>query len=298
MSSLLVTNYWHPGPETRQDLTFCIDFSVPVERVKRILLAAATELQDHPGFSRVYAPEVLVKQTDSLGVHYDLRYWINAWKDIPPPIARDLVNTSVLNHLRAAGISLAYPKEDVYYARMPIRHYDTLSQKDRRKIIAEVELFSYLPGEDLDYLAQLIRYFNYKPGETIVKSGDEGDAMYILLEGVADVFIEKDGKMIKIDRLSPGQFFGEMALLTGEPRSADVVAATDILVYQIQREHLQIIFGKHPEFVEKVSEIIVDRKYRNAYKLKDHEESMSQEITINTNLLLGKIRAFFKGAKN
>ena len=88
------------------------------------------------------------------------------------------------------------------------------------------------------------------------------------------------------------------ALLTAEPRSADVVAVTDILVHQIQRDHLQIIFGKHPEFVEIVSEIIVDRKYHNAYKLKDHKESISKEVTVNTNVLLGKIRAFFKGSIN
>ena len=85
--------------------------------------------------------------------------------------------------------------------------------------------------------------------------------MYILVEGIADVLIEENGKMIKVSQLYPGQFFGEMSLLTGEPRSADVIAVTDLAVYQLHSEDLLKTFHEHPDLVEKISKIIVDRKY-------------------------------------
>jgi CRP-like cAMP-binding protein len=121
--------------------------------------------------------------------------------------------------------------------------------------------------------------------------------MYILVEGLADVLIAENGKMVKVSQLHPGQFFGEMSLLTGEPRSADVVATTDLAVYQLQRDHLAKTFKDHPDFVEKISEIIVERKYRNAQKIKELEESTRGVPTVNTNLLIEKIRALFKPGK-
>lgn len=296
MSTLLVTNYWKSGSETRQEALFCIDYSVSSERVKRVLLAAATEAQNQPGFVKRRQLEIILKNTTALGVEYEIRYWISAWQKITPSRAQHIINTTVLNHLKTAGISPAYPKQDVYHQEMPTRHYDAASMSDRKQIVSGVELFSYLPSMEIEHLAKQIRYFNFKAGDPIVKSGDDGDSMFILVEGIADVLVPENGKKVKIGQLHPGQFFGEMSLLTGEPRSADVVAATDLAVFQLQSEDLQKTFHDYPAFVEKISAIIVDRKYENAERLRELNEITSNEVTVNTNLLMKKIRPFFKGS--
>jgi CRP-like cAMP-binding protein len=86
-----------------------------------------------------------------------------------------------------------------------------------------------------------------------------------------------------------------MSLLTGEPRSADVDATTDLAVYQLHSKDLIKTFHDHPDFVEKISEIIVDRKYQNAERLRELNEITSNEVVVNSNLLMQKIRSFFKG---
>jgi CRP-like cAMP-binding protein len=104
--------------------------------------------------------------------------------------------------------------------------------------------------------------------------------------------------MEKISQLYPGQFFGEMSLLTGESRSADVVATTDLVVYQLQPEHLSKAFNDHPDMIERISEILVERKYQNAQKLRDLKESVSAISPENPGLFVKKIRDFFKGVKS
>jgi len=295
MGISLVTNYWKSGSETRQESVFCIDYSVPSERVKRVLYAAATEANNQSGFVKRRQPEILIINTTELGVVYEIRYWINAWQIITPSKALHSVNSAVINHLRTAGISLAYPKQDIYHQDMPTRHYDAASLSDRKNIITGVELFSSLPEKEIESLANQMRYFTFKSGEPIVKSGDDGDSMYILVEGIADVLIAENSKMVKISQLYPGQFFGEMSLLTGESRSADVIANTDLAVYQIKSVDLNKTFHEYPDFVEKISEIIVDRKYQNAERLRELNEITSDKTTVNSNLLMKKIRSFFKG---
>ena len=124
MGTMLVTNYWKSGSETRQEAVFCIDYSVPSERVKRVLISAATETLNQPGFVVRHQPEIFIKNTTELGVEYEIRYWINAWQEITPAKALHYINEAVLKHLRTAGISLAYPKQDIYHQDMPTRHYD------------------------------------------------------------------------------------------------------------------------------------------------------------------------------
>jgi len=295
MGTLLVTNYWKSGSETRQEAVFCIDYSVPSERVKRVLLAAATEVLNQPGFVNRQPPEIFIRKTTYVGIEYEIRYWINAWQKIGPAQALHHVNTAVLNHLRTAGISLAYPKQDIYHQGMPKRHFDAASLSDRKNIITVVDLFSHLPPEEIEYLANHLHYCNFRSGEQIVKTGDRGDSMFILVEGLADVLIPEKGKMVKISQLYPGQFFGEMSLLTGETRSADVIAATDLVVYQLKSDDLIKTFHDNPGFVEKISQIIVDRKYQNVERLRELDKLTSSEVTVNSNLLMKKIRSFFKG---
>jgi len=298
MSTLLVTNFWNPHSETRQEITYCVDFSVPVERVRRVLLAAAKEVLEQQGFLKNRQPDVLVKNTTDLGIVYEIRYWIQAWHQITPSKSRNSINTIVLRHLRTAGISLAYPKQDIYHKKMPVRHYDAATLSDRVKIVSMVELFSHLPEDAIEELANHMDHIVFKANDTIVKIGDDGDSMFIIVEGVAEVHLSENGNMVKVSQLYPGQFFGEMSLLIGEPRSADVVATTDLVAYRLQREHFSKTFEKYPHFIEKSSEILVERKYQNAQLLRELEERAATTIPENPRLLGAKIRAFFSGAKS
>jgi CRP-like cAMP-binding protein len=85
-----------------------------------------------------------------------------------------------------------------------------------------VPLFSSLTKRQITSIAKTAVERNYKPGETIVKQGDKGIGFYLMLDGGADVL--KTGQ--KVGALSKGQFFGEMALLEEQPRTAEVRASS------------------------------------------------------------------------
>ncbi|HEX9096649.1 MAG TPA: cyclic nucleotide-binding domain-containing protein [Candidatus Dormibacteraeota bacterium] len=94
---------------------------------------------------------------------------------------------------------------------------------DPTESLRRVPLFAGLDRKELDMLAKLAREQRYEPGATIVKSGAGGHGLYIIKEGTVSVV--RDGQ--KVASMGPGQFFGEISVLDGGPRTADVKADTE-----------------------------------------------------------------------
>ena len=94
---------------------------------------------------------------------------------------------------------------------------------DATESLRRVPLFAGLDRKELELLAKLAKEQRYEPGTTIVKAGASGHGLYIIKEG--NVSVVRDGQ--KVASFGPGQFFGEVSVLDGGPRTADVKADTD-----------------------------------------------------------------------
>ena len=94
---------------------------------------------------------------------------------------------------------------------------------DPTESLRRVPLFSGLDRKELELLAKLAKEQRYEPGATIVKTGAGGHGLYIIKEG--NVSVVRDGQ--KVASMGPGQFFGEISVLDGGPRTADVKADTE-----------------------------------------------------------------------
>jgi CRP-like cAMP-binding protein len=94
---------------------------------------------------------------------------------------------------------------------------------DPTESLRRVPLFAGLDRKELDLLAKLAKEQRYEPGATIVRSGASGHGLYIIKDG--SVSVVRDGQ--KVASMGPGQFFGEISVLDGGPRTADVKADTD-----------------------------------------------------------------------
>ena len=94
---------------------------------------------------------------------------------------------------------------------------------DPTESLRRVPLFAGLDRKELELLAKLAKEQRYEPGATIVKTGAGGHGLYVIKEG--NVSVVRDGK--KVASMGPGQFFGEISVLDGGPRTADVRADTD-----------------------------------------------------------------------
>ena len=120
-------------------------------------------------------------------------------------------------------------------------------EEEIAKILENINIFRTLtPNERV----KIVRYFEqktYKPGELIVKEGEEGDRMFIIKEGAVKVTKKlADGGEEVLANLVDGDFFGEMALLDGSPRSASVYAVSPVQMLELYRSSLEEFIQKNP----------------------------------------------------
>lgn len=297
IGTTVVTNFMQPQARSRLELYFTLDFGVPSERAVRVLTAAVRAVLGGPGRPlEDPKPSIRINRISELGVEYRVRYWVLP-ADLSPNKSRHIVITSILDHLQQAGLSLAYPKRDAFHSAMPQRHFDATSPADRRALLSRVELLEALSAEELDRLTSRIETRRFLEGETLIRRGDAGESMFVLVEGLVYVFAENDGTEVKVAQIVPGQFFGEMSLLTGEARSATVTAASDTIAYEITKEHMAALLTARPGLMEHMSKVVADRKLRNVKTLEHAtQQEQQEEKTTMAQQVMARMKAFFTSA--
>lgn len=115
------------------------------------------------------------------------------------------------------------------------------------EVLAKVPLFSGLPEEERERLGALLRVRRYARGEVIFLEGDQGTSLCLIAEGRIRIQLTgTDGREVVINVYGPGEIFGEMALLDGEPRSADAIAQDAARVFWLQRDDFAAFLDSHP----------------------------------------------------
>jgi CRP-like cAMP-binding protein len=112
-------------------------------------------------------------------------------------------------------------------------------------VLASVPLFKDLPPRDLRRVAGLAEETWFNAGRVVVEEGQPGSSFYVILDGEARV--TKGATARPLARLGPGDHFGEMALLDGQPRSATVIAETSLDTVRIRRAAFRELLKKEPE---------------------------------------------------
>ncbi|MGB9600394.1 MAG: cyclic nucleotide-binding domain-containing protein [Myxococcota bacterium] len=108
--------------------------------------------------------------------------------------------------------------------------------------LKEVSLFKNISSERLARIATIAKEIEFSRGDKIINEGDEGDSLFIIVDGRVSIYKGKEA----IASLGPKDFFGEMAILDSEPRSASVIADTEIICLKISREDFtEILIDEH-----------------------------------------------------
>jgi len=113
-----------------------------------------------------------------------------------------------------------------------------------RDALAQVPLFAGMPPRFLKRLADKMDEQRFMEGATIVRQGEPGDTFYVLVEGEAKV---KDANGRTLSRLIPGDFFGEISLMDGGPRTATVVAETNLTTLALSRKDFSALLQSEPK---------------------------------------------------
>jgi CRP/FNR family transcriptional regulator, cyclic AMP receptor protein len=129
--------------------------------------------------------------------------------------------------------------------------------------IENVPLFKSLQEHELRILAAHLSSRKYSEGETVISEGEKSTDLYIIIEGRARVSLKRQqAEDITIDELGPGQFFGEMGLLDGKPRSADVVCLTECNMFCLEREDFNEVVKRNPSILQSLVIELCDRLRR------------------------------------
>jgi small-conductance mechanosensitive channel/CRP-like cAMP-binding protein len=256
-------------------LQIAIDYHVPPATVIGVLTQAASNVEgiarEMPCFARIggFGDSALVYEIKYFTTDYSLRDRIDAD-----------VRRAVWYALRRNGIPIPFPVRAVQRYEEPAPHHP--AHHDLLGRLAAIDILSPLPPEALRAIADAARVHVYSKGETILRHGTEGDSMFVVHEGTVSVRVDND----EVARLEPGDFFGEMALLTGERRTADIVAVTDVVAVEIAKDALAPVLLDHPELAASISAKVMERRGSlDALRDEAHEDEQHS--------VLSRIRAYF-----
>ena len=163
------------------------------------------------------------------------------------------------------------------------------------EILRRTLIFRHLDDPGLFELGARLHHLSFAPGELIVRQGDDGDSMYIVIRGqVAISYAGIDRAEIQVAVISPGEFFGEASLLTGERRNASAIALSRVDCYKLDKAALEVIMSNRPELAEDMSVVLAHRVTElDTTREKADLEALRLREAENQTQLLARIRRFF-----
>jgi len=254
----------------------------PVKTI-HVVREAVREAQN---VSQKITPIVRIRNLSDSGVDYEVKYWLEDYAKYNDTDA--LVRERIWYAFRRAGLTFAYPTRTLFVER-PLR--SGISEGKEGAIIerlSAVDIFSPLSHEETTMLAQAASSHVFAPAETVIRAGDPGSSMFVVHGGKVSVQIMDNGRSRTVATLEEGAFFGEMALFTGEPRTANVVAEEETEVLEIGHDAMKRIFDANPDLVESLSHIIAERRRGLAARAEDSADMQAESAG-----LLSSIKRFF-----
>lgn len=225
---------------------------------------------------------------------YSARYWLTDLQRDEPIDSR--VRTRIFFALRRASIPLSLPAQAVFMTsdteeRRQRKERDL--DQSREKVLRSAELFQGLSPDEIDQLADSLRYSPFSGAETMTRQGAQGHDLYLIHRGEVSVRIGPDGAEREVAVLGPGTFFGERSLMTGEPRSATTVAKTDVECYRLAKADFEKVLVQRPELADAMAEILARRASELSSRREETAREAGERMARQKSQIVSKIRNFF-----
>ena len=266
-----IINLHYPTPIHAMRLRVGVEYSTPPNRVKDALLHAASNAE---GVMPDPPPKIYVMDFADSAVIYEIKFWMGnhaAYNDIC-----DAIRTNIWYEFKRQRITIPFPIRTLHLKR-PQPRSAREGHEEVQAILRGEPLFDCLDDAQLENVLQRARVNHFGRGERVIEEGAPGDSMFILLRGTAQVSVAQNGAGIRVGVLRSGDCFGEMSLLTGEPRTATVRAEGDCEVLEISKSVMAEVFQSAPECLNQLSELLAKRKLETEGIVKDATQPHDQE---------------------
>ncbi len=288
-----ISNYSKPSPQIRRSIYVTVDANTPPRKAQRVI---ADAIRGSFGVLDEPPPSVVTSDFNEAGIQLWVRFWTNEFQRWG--MVEGEVRDRIWYALAREDIAISWPTRELFVHEVN----DELREKKKTAKSAQnltalrtVDFLAALPHTELEKLARSAESQLFAEGEVVVRKGDNADDMYIVRSGQVSVMLHANGsgKRREVAALGAGKFFGEMALMTGEPRNADVVAKTDAELLLISHGAFQATLAAHPELAETISRVIAERQAKMSEQQAASKEPGSDNVEERTSQLLGKIKQFF-----
>lgn len=279
LSKDTIVNYSEPTLETLIEVEVGASYDVPPNEVKATILAA---IKNEPLIIRSREAEVLLVDFAASAITYRVRAWTNDF--LADERLRDRIRSAIYYAFRRSGIIIPYP------IQVEISGESGSAPVDpglAARALEQVTIFSALSVDERAQMASTARRSLFATGEVIVKQGDGGSSMFVVIRGEAVVTIEPSNR--EVARIGPGGFFGEMSLLTGDARNATVRTTVDSELLEIAVESFRRFVLANPAVVEQIGQAVAKRQA----ELQHHREAgATSTIVEEPETFLTRIRRF------
>jgi small-conductance mechanosensitive channel/CRP-like cAMP-binding protein len=280
-----IRNFSKPDPWSRRSLFVTTPYAVSPQLVQEVILEAirgSFGVLDHP------ATSVVTNAFTDRGVEHWVRFFTTEFdkRDRVDGMARDRIWFALARH----GIEIPVATQQVRLSRLPtpVSEPPEAATDRRHAMLRQVGLFTVLDERARLLLAASAREQAFAAGEPIIRQGDPGTSMFVVERGRVAVSVADDrGATSRLAELGPGEFFGEMSLLTGEPRSATVTALVETRLLTIDKDVFRPCLEAEPRLAEALERFLVGRRAAQTTAV-SRDPGPSQEHD-----LLRRIREFF-----
>lgn len=257
-----------------------IGYHVPPVRAIAVLEQAVRNLEN---VSQRVPPIARIAAFAESSITYEVKYWTDKYH------LREIIDAEIRKAiwyaLKRNDIPIPFPIRTLVNYTEP-QHVAVVPREDVLERLQKVELLGALSRAEHESIAEGTRVHAWANGETILRFGDEGHSMFVLHSGSVAIRVPDDQMQFsEVARLGEGSVFGEMALLTGENRTADVVALADSIVLEIDKQCLQPVLTHHPALASALTETIMQRR--------DHLEQSRAALAEDETSILRRIRSYF-----
>jgi small-conductance mechanosensitive channel/CRP-like cAMP-binding protein len=283
-----IVTYTKPSSLARQKVYVQAPYDIPPERVRAAILAA---IQDIPEICSDPPPFVALSAfLENATIRYVVCYFITNFRR--REAIASLVRNRVWYALDRAAIELPLPMTGIELRRPTspeVKQQQVVEASER--LLSTVPLLACLSPSERLVVAQGMRLLRYAPGEALVRQGEPGDALFVLEAGT--VRVEVDG--LEVGQVRAPDCFGEMALMTGEPRSATVRAVGEVTVRTIHRDVFRHLLQTNPRLAETFSRVLAERLEARRLSLEAARSAAVPETVVEHEpmQLLAQIKRLF-----
>ncbi len=244
-----VKNYSRGGMPVAADIYLNASYDRAPNEVKSAVLELLQQvplvLSEPPPLCRTWG-------FDEKGIRYQVRYYVEDFGQAD--WVMEEIYTRIWYRFRREGIELPYPQRTLHVRGGEAS--SEFSEETLAEMLRRVDLFKVLREDERASLRKEMVPKRFAKGEPIIEQGEPGKTFYLV--GSGSLSVRANG--VEVSRLTRGNYFGEMSLLTGEPRSATVVALTDVVLLELDRPVFARLFEEHPELAPKLSGMLAHRR--------------------------------------